>query len=95
MQGEGGLALFFKAEDWTQPYGLKERLRRASQVALVVKSLPGNAEDIKKMRLDPWVEKISWRRKQPATPLLLLGESHGQRSLVKYGPHCHKEVRLK
>ena len=31
-------------------------------------------------RLDPWVGKISWRRKWQSTPVFLPGESHGQRS---------------
>ena len=35
----------------------------------------------KRRMLDPWVEKIPWRR---PTPVLLPGESHGQRSLVGY-----------
>ena len=30
----------------------------------------------------PWVGKIPWRRKWQPTPVLLPGESHGQRSLV-------------
>ena len=33
---------------------------------------------------DPWVTKISWRRKWQPTPVLLPGEFHGQRSLVDY-----------
>ena len=28
---------------------------------------------------DPWVRKISWIRKWKPTPVLLTGESHGQR----------------
>ena len=35
---------------------------------------------------DPWVGKISWRRKWPPTPVFLPGEFHGQRSLVGYNP---------
>ena len=32
---------------------------------------------------DPvWVGKLSWRREWLPTPVLLLGESHGQRCLV-------------
>ena len=31
---------------------------------------------------DPWVGKISWRRKWYPSPVFLPGESHGQRSLV-------------
>ena len=35
-------------------------------------------------RFEPWVGKISWRRKWQPTPVSLPGESHGQRSLVGY-----------
>ena len=31
---------------------------------------------------DPWIGKIPWRRKGPPIPVLLPGESHGQRSLA-------------
>ena len=37
-------------------------------------------------RFDPWVGKISWRRKWQPTPVLLPGKFHGQRSLVHYSP---------
>ena len=37
------------------------KVKRASQVALVVKSLPANTGD-KRCRFSPWVGKISWRR---------------------------------
>ena len=33
---------------------------------------------------NPWVRKISWRRKWQSTPVLLPGRSHGQRSLAGY-----------
>ena len=36
---------------------------------------------------DPWVGKIPWRRAWQPTPVLLPGESHGQRSLVGYTAH--------
>ena len=32
---------------------------------------------------NPWVEKITWRRKWQPTPVLLPGKSHGWRSLVQ------------
>ena len=38
-----------------------------------------------------WVRKIPWRREWQPTPVLLPGESHGQRSLAGYSPGCHKE----
>ena len=40
---------------------------------------------------DPWVGKIPWRRKWQTTPVLLPGESHGQRSLTGYSPLGCKE----
>ena len=40
----------------------------------------------KKPGFDPWVRRIPWRRKWQPTPVFLPGESHGQRSLVIYGP---------
>ena len=36
----------------------------------------------KRCRFDPWVRKTPWRRAWQPTPVLLPGESHGQRSLV-------------
>ena len=38
-----------------------------------------------------WVGKIPWRREWIPIPVFLLGESHGQRSLVGYSPQGHKE----
>ena len=40
----------------------------------------------KKHGFDPWVGKNPQRRKWQPTPVFLPGESHGQRSLVGYGP---------
>ena len=40
----------------------------------------------KSRRLNPWVRKIPWRRAWQPTPVLLPGESHGQRSLAGYSP---------
>ena len=39
---------------------------------------------------DPWVRKISWRRKWQPTPVFLPGKSHGQRSLADYSPWVTK-----
>ena len=41
--------------------------------------------------VDPWVGKISWRRKWQPTPAFLPGKSHGWRNLVGYSPWGHKE----
>ena len=40
----------------------------------------------KSCRFDPWVRKIPWRRPWRPTLVFLPGKSHGQRSLVGYGP---------
>ena len=37
-------------------------------------------------RFNPWVGKISWRRKWQPTPVFLPGESHGQGSPAGYSP---------
>ena len=42
--------------------------------------------------LDPWVRKIPRRRKWQPTPVFLLGESQGQRSLASYSPQgCNEQ----
>ena len=53
-------------------------MMQASQVALVVK----NSCLFRRRWFNPWVGKIPWRRTWQPTPVFLLGESHGQRSLV-------------
>ena len=42
--------------------------------------------------LIPWVENIPWRRKWQVTPVFLLGESHGQRSLAAFDTWGRKRV---
>ena len=42
-------------------------------------------------RFDPWVGKMPWRRKWQPSPVFLLGEFHGQRSLAGYSPWARKE----
>ena len=39
----------------------------------------------KRLGFNPSVRKIPWRRRWQPSPVFLLGESHGQRSLVGYG----------
>ena len=56
----------------------------SAQVVLVVKNPPASAEDIKDMSSIPGSGRFPWRRKWQPTPVLLPGESHGQRSLVGY-----------
>ena len=59
----------------------------ASLMAQIVKRLPAMRETW----FNPWIGKISWRRKWQPTPVLLPGKSHGQRSLVGYSPWDGKE----
>ena len=42
----------------------------------------------------PWVGKIPWRQEWLPTPVFLLGEFHGQRSLVDYSLQSHKEFDM-
>ena len=55
-------------------------------MALVVKNLPGNAGHIQNMGLIPGLGIFPWRRAWQPSPVFLPGESHGQKSLVGYGP---------
>ena len=57
----------------------------------VVKNTPANAGDAGYGRFDPWVGKISWRRKWQPTPIFLPGKPHEQGSLAVYSPWGHKE----
>ena len=52
----------------------------------MVKSLPADAGDIKRPRINPWVGKIPWRRTWQPTPVFWLGKSHRQRSLGGHSP---------
>ena len=51
-----------------------------------------SAHQCRRCGFDPWVRKISWRRKWQLTPVFLPGKFHGERSLVDYSPWCHKEL---
>ena len=44
----------------------------------------------RRCRFDPWIGKIPRRRTWQPTPVFLPGKSHGQRSLMGYGPWGHK-----
>ena len=63
-------------------------------------NFPGGASDLepacqcrkcKRLEFDSWVMKIPWRRACYPTPVLLPGESYGQRSLVGYSAWGHQE----
>ena len=46
----------------------------------------------KRCKFPHWVGEIPWRWKWQHTPVFLLGQSHGQRSLVGSSPWGHKEL---
>ena len=54
-----------------------------------MQSLPNRS--CRRPRFDAWVGNISWRGAWQPTPVILPGDSHGQRSLVGYSPQHHKE----
>ena len=45
-------------------------------------------------RSSPWVRKSPWRREWQPILVFLLGEFHGQRTLVGYSPWSHKELDM-
>ena len=61
------------------------------QVVLVVKNLTANARDIRDAGLTlGWEDP--WRKAWQLTLVFLPGESHGQRSLARYGPRDCKAM---
>jgi len=60
--------------------------KRVSQKVLVVKKFVCQCRRPKRLKFDPWVRKILYRRAQQLTPIFLPGESHRQRSLAGYSP---------
>ena len=59
----------------------------ASLVAQMIKNLPA----CRRTGFNPWVGKIPWRREWQPTPLFLLEQFHGQRSLADPSPRGCKE----
>ena len=45
---------------------------------------------VRRRRFDPYVWKISWRRRWQPTPVFLPGKSHGHKSLAGYNPWGHR-----
>ena len=60
-------------------------------MVLVVKNPPANVGDMRP-EFGPWVGKFPWRRKCRPTPVFVLEESHGQRSLAGSGPGGRTEL---
>ena len=57
-------------------------------------SVVKNLLPMQEMQFDPLVGKVPWRRAWQPTPVLLPGESRGQRSLVGYSLRGRKELDL-
>ena len=66
---------------------------KSSQVGLEVKNPPANAGDVE-TQVRSLGQEDPWRRAQQPGPVVLPGESHGQRSLAGYGPWGHKELDM-
>ena len=52
-----------------------------------------NPPAVQEMWVNPWIDKIPWRREWYPIPVFVPGESHGERSLVGYSPWGCKRVR--
>ena len=59
-------------------------------MAQTVTNLPAMQET----GFDSWVGKIPWRRAWQPTPVFLLENPHGQRSLAGYSPYSNKKLDL-
>ena len=71
------------------------------QMLNTIRGFPGRASGkepayqsrrLKRCWFDPWIRKIPWGRKWQPTLVFLPGESHGQRSLVRYSTCSPKEL---
>ena len=75
----------FWPRDWTQISCIEADALPSELLGkprwLAVKNPPANAGDMR-LGLDPWIGKMPWKRAWQPTPVVLPGESHGQRSLV-------------
>ena len=72
-----------------------ESLQEVQQIGLpsgtVVKNYPA-VQETQRCGFCPWVRKIPWRSKWQATPVILPGKPHGQRSLGGYRPWVCKRA---
>ena len=91
---------------WAAVYGVAQsqtRLKRlSSSSSRALQGFPGGANGSKepvckcrrhrRLRFDPWVGKIPWRKAWQPSPIFLPGETHGQLSVAGYGAQGHKEL---
>ena len=52
----------------------------------------GAPSKCRRLRFNPWVGRISWRRKWQPMPVFLPGKPHGERSLAGYSPGGHRRA---
>ena len=57
-----------------------------------VKNLPASTGRQRRHGFNPWIVKVTWRRKWQPTPIFLPGKSCGQRNLAGYSPQDCKEL---
>ena len=93
------------ADHWLMDFlnwfgGRNRSLKKALESSDSVLGLPGGAsgkeprlprQETEEMRVQSLGREDPWRRKWEPTPVFLLGESHGPRSQVGYGPWGCKE----
>ena len=70
---------------------LRLHTSNAGGVGLILAQTVKNGLQCRRHMFNPWVGKIPWRREWQPTPVFLLGDFHGQRSLAGYSPWCCKE----
>ena len=79
-----------KESDMTEWLKLLLLQTGALQVALVIKNLPADAEDVRNVSSTPGWED-AWSKIWQSVPVFLPGKSHGQRSLAGYSSWGCKE----
>ena len=76
-------SLLMKVKEESEKAGLKLNIQKAKIMASgPITSWQINGDTMETVTDDPWVMKISWRRKWQPTLIFLPGKSHEQRSLA-------------
>ena len=71
---------------WLQSIGLQRNGHNWSNLARSGKEPTFQCKRHERLKFDPWVGKIPWKRKWQPTPVFLTGKSHAQRSPAVYSP---------
>ena len=85
------LSVYVESQQWRfvvtlmmLPQKRRRRKKTMKEQEEGVKNPPTSARDLR-YGFNPWVGKIRWRTAQQSTPVVLPGESRGQRSPAGYG----------